>query len=217
MPHKWLIFLSLGVTTVIIFVLFIFHLLPIRAPLADKIVALENSGNGLPTATFINPALGSLQAPVKILVFSDFLCSACQQLAASLATVHQTYPTQVQIVWKNLPNQSLHPLASPAAVAAHCADQQNQFWPYHDLLFARQNQLSQDQFMVMAQELGLDLDSFARCVDQQDPLPVIERDLAEAQALGLTATPTLFINQRSYAGALSTASLISYVENALRP
>ena len=168
-----------------------------------------------PTITFINPALGPNEAPVKLIVFSEFFCPACRQLADSLKVVQQSLTGQTQIIWKNLPNDSLHPLATSAAVAAHCAHQQNKFWPFHDLLFARQAYLTQDQIILIAQETELDFDLFISCFNNQDTLPIVAKDLVEAQALGLTASPTIFINGQQFTGAISTQSLIQYVSQTL--
>lgn len=214
MPNRWLIFLSISLVTVFIFIFFIIYLLPIPNPKSNP-TASKNDLTNLPSVTFVNPSLGPASAPVKIIVFSDFTCSACQQLADSLTIVHQTYPKQVQIVWKNLPNQALQPLALPAAIAAHCADQQNQFWNYHDLLFTLQNQLSQDKLITAAQEIELDTNTFIDCFNQQETLPIIERDITEAQAMNLTATPTLFINGQKFTGVMATQTILQYANQIL--
>lgn len=210
MPNKWLTFLSFSVIIIIVFVLFALYLRPVRLN-RQAAPAIVPEALSQPTVTFVNPSRGPADAPVTIVVFSEFFCTACRQLAESLDVVERTYPDQVRIVWKNLPNTSLHPLAEKAAAAAHCAAQQGQFWPYHDLLFARQSYLAEDQFLLIAQEIGLNIDSFAACYDSQDALPIVKKDLEEAQALGLTATPSFFLNQERFTGAVDTQALIQYV------
>lgn len=216
MAQKWLTFLSIGVITLIVFGFFIMYLLPVKAPINPDIQALKSSATA-PTVTYINPQLGPIQAPVTIITFSDFSCSACQQLAGSLALVHEAYPQQVRIVWRNLPNDAVNPLAFTAAMAAHCALQQNRFWDYHDQLFNSQALISEEQLFVIAQNLEMDTDAFARCLSQEETRPIVQHDKQEAQALGLTATPTLFINNQQFTGAISAANLINYVENLLQP
>lgn len=133
----------------------------------------------------------------------------------SLEAILKTYPDQVRLVWKDLPNESAHPLATPAAIAAHCADRQGAFWEYHDALFARQSVLSEAVFTQIAQEIGLDTEKFQNCHDSRDTLPIVKKDYEEALALGLTATPTLFVGEEVFVGAVTLADLQEAVENAL--
>jgi protein-disulfide isomerase len=126
MKQRWLAFLSIGVLSVIIFIFFWYTNRPIEIPIPE--IDVEIGSLSEPTVTYINPSKGPSDAPLTIVEFGDFECGPCQTLATSLEVVHLTYPEEVQIVWKNLPNESLHQLATPAAIAAHCADRQGMFW-----------------------------------------------------------------------------------------
>src|SRR5690606_38065167 len=149
-----------------------------------------------------------------LVVFSDFECPACKQLDTSLEVVLRTRPEEVRVVWKDMPNESAHPNATPAAVAAHCADRQGKFWEYHDALFERQTFLDPTLFAPLAAELGLDEGAFARCYDALDTLPVVKKDYEEGLALGITATPTVYIGATPYVGALSADDLLSAIDRA---
>jgi protein-disulfide isomerase len=213
MKQRWLAFLSIGVLSVIIFIFFWYTNRPIEIPIPE--IDVEIGSLSEPTVTYINPSKGPTDAPLTIVEFGDFECGPCQALATSLEVVHLTYPDEVQVVWKNLPNESLHQLATPAAIAAHCADRQGMFWEYHDELFLRQTYLAESQFEQIASSLGLDIEKFQTCYEQRDTLPIVTKDFEEGIALGLTSTPSLYVGDDVYTGALTTDALLSIVEDAL--
>ena len=214
MQHRWLALLSIAFLTIIVFVFTWHRNQPIEIPVAETTETLTVMTE--PTITFVNPSYGAQTPEVTIVVFSDFTCSACKTLETSLKVAEKTYPDDVRIVWKDLPNESLHELATPSAIAAHCADQQGSFWPYHDLLFDRQTYLSESQFTMMAQELGLDTERFQECYDARDTLPIVKKDYNEGLALGLTSTPTMFINDEIMIGAVTTESILDIVEGLIQ-
>ena len=212
MHNRWIVFLSLGVAGLIVFAFFAFRLMPIRQPSGpEKTIAKIEK----PSVTFVNPAFGPADALVTIVDFSDFSCVPCRDLFAALASVQASYPAQVRVVWKNLPNESIHPEATPAAIAAHCADRQKKFWPYAEQLFLRQSMLSEDQFSQIARDLGLKTDTFQKCYDARDTLAIVRKDYEEGIGLGITATPTIFINDAREVGAVSLQELTQYVEQAI--
>lgn len=109
-----------------------------------------------------------------------------------LEQVLKQNPSTVKVVFKNFPLQK-HALAGPAAVAALAAKEQGKFWQYHDLLFA-EAKLNPDSFGKIAQKLGLDLDRFNK--DRESPIlqEKLTKDVAEANTLGITGTPAVFVN-----------------------
>lgn len=216
MPHKWLAFSTFGLLTVIIIGILYVQSRPLD--LDAYLQKDEQSSLTLtqPTVTVVNPSLGSVDAPVTLVMFADFTCYPCKQLADSILAVMKTYPQDVRFVWKDMPQLDTSSIATQAAVAAHCADRQGKFWEYADELFARQAALSTaNDLLNIAENLFLDTDRFSSCMETQDTLPIVERDYEEGTALGLLAAPTLFVNGTSYTGALSTDQLLSYVEEAL--
>jgi len=213
MHHRWLTLLSIGALSLMVFIFFIVYLQPIELP--DIEPELEIGSLTEPTVTFVNPSKGAEEPLVRIVEFSDFQCTACKTIATSLEVVLATYPEQVQLVWKDLPNESIHQFATPAAIAAHCADQQGQFWTYHDELYARQSYLSENQFSTIASTIGLDMDKFESCYQSRDTLPIVKNDFNEALGLGLTSTPTLFVGDEIVIGAISSLDLLDMVEAQL--
>jgi protein-disulfide isomerase len=101
---------------------------------------------------------------------------------------------KVKIAFKNLPLQ-MHDLAQPAALAALAADKQEKFWEYHDKLFA-EKKIEQASFDRIAEELGLDLVKFRIDLKSEALANQLRNDMVEAQQLGITGTPAVFINGR---------------------
>jgi protein-disulfide isomerase len=121
----------------------------------------------------------------------------------------------VRLVFKDRP-LAMHTLAKPAHEAARCAGAVGKYWPYHDRLFERQPAFRRADLVQYAAELGLDRDEFARCLDQRRFAADVERDVAQAQALGITSTPAFLVNGRPVVGAISVEEFRAIVEDALK-
>jgi len=214
MPRPWLVFLSIGTVSAIVLIFFFLRLQPIRPAQTDDLSGTPESIDQ-PSITFVNPSVGPANAKVTVVTFGDFQCEACKTLATNLATVHRSFPDDLKIVWKDMPNEEAHPLATKAAVAAHCADRQGKFWEYHDMLFDRQSYLSEEELTKAAADVGLDASAFERCTKNNDTLAVVRKDFEEGRALGILATPTLFIGADSSAGALSVAEITDLIQREL--
>ena len=104
-------------------------------------------------------------------------------------------------MWKDFPLTSIHPQAVKASEAAHCAGDQGKYWEYHDVLFANQRALQVDQLKTYAAELKLDSQAFDRCLDSGKHAGKVQAGLQEATQLGLSSTPSIFINGRLLMGA----------------
>jgi protein-disulfide isomerase len=142
---------------------------------------------------------GPMNAPVTIVVFSDFQCPFCAKLNPILKQVLNKYPSQVKLEYKFFPLTSIHKLSMQAATAAQAAARQGKFWEYHDALLASYNDLSEEKFVEIAGQLGLDMERFAR--ERRDPrfVNVIRRDIREAREHQINSVPTVFVNGRKVA------------------
>jgi protein-disulfide isomerase len=149
----------------------------------------------------VGPERGPADARVTIVEFSDFQCPFCGRLAPILKQVLQAYPTQVRLVYRNMPLSSLHPDAAKAAEASVCAASQGKFWEMHDLLFAEQNSLSVDALKEKARRVGLDTQQFNDCLDSGKAREAVNSDAQAGAELGLAATPSSFVNGRFISGA----------------
>jgi protein-disulfide isomerase len=146
------------------------------------------------------PARGPANAPVTIVEFSDFQCPYCQSASPTVAKVLQTYGERIRFVYRHYPLPN-HPAARPAAEASLCAAEQDQFWPYHDRLFANPSQLTNDNLKQHAAELRLDTAKFNECFDGGKHAKEVDVDMAAGNALGVSGTPAFFINGRALTGA----------------
>jgi protein-disulfide isomerase len=162
-----------------------------------------------------NPTRGSADAPVTIVEFSDFRCGFCGRFAReTLQPLLASYDeSEVQFVYRDFVifgQQSYE-----AALAAECAHDQDKFWEFHDLIFGNQQGLSRDQYIAWAGDNGLDVDTFTTCYDSETHREEISTDLAYAQSLGLTGTPTFFINGRAVSGAQPIEVFRSIIDEEL--
>jgi len=168
-----------------------------------------------PPVTERDPVLGSSDARVTIIEFSDFECPFCKNSQSILTEILEKYPDDVRLVWKDMPNEDSHPHAASAARAARCAQDQGKFWEYHDLLFANQAQLSDETYTVLAGTLNLNVPAFQSCLLR--PVPdVVRQGLQEGLDRGITATPHYFVNSLQKSGSITIAELESLVKSELR-
>jgi protein-disulfide isomerase len=156
---------------------------------------------------------GSSPAPITILVFSDFESFPCARSADVLSGI-LAQTRDVRLIFKHAPAAS-NPNALLAHEAALAAGAQGKFWEMHDTLFANQTKLTRADLLSYARALNLDLSAFQQALDTHTYRPIVERDLAEAKGLGVTATPTFFVNGRRLVGPQGYASLGAVIETLL--
>jgi protein-disulfide isomerase len=158
--------------------------------------------------------MGPDRAPITIVEFSDFQCPYCRQGVKILKTLRQLYGDRIRIVYRDYlgPN---HPYALQAAEAARCAGEQGKFWEYHDLLFDRQSPGTGWDFRLLAKELGLQPSAFDSCLHSGRFREQIANDLQEGLKLGITSTPTFFINGRPLVGAQPLANFQALIDTVL--
>lgn len=162
------------------------------------------------------PARGSLDARVTIVEFTDYLCPFCRRYATgTLPGVLATHGGRVRYVVRNFPVQPVNPMALPAAEAVECANRQGRFWEYREALFGESAPLTGDQLVALAARAGLDTAAFGRCARQRATRSIVERDLLDAWAYGVSGTPTFFINGRRFRGLRSRGQLDRYIAFAL--
>jgi len=163
-----------------------------KGPEADNTVYKVEPGSA--------PSKGPRNAPLTMVIFSDFQCPFCSRVEPTLTQIEKDYGGKVRQVWKNYP-LPFHNNAEPAAEAAMAADAQGKFWQMHDKLFANQQNLDRPSLEKYAQEIGLDMNKFKADLDAQKYKSVIESDTKEGTAVGVNGTPAVFINGRKIAGA----------------
>ncbi|HEX2523570.1 MAG TPA: thioredoxin domain-containing protein, partial [Terriglobia bacterium] len=158
--------------------------------------------------------IGSDRAPITIVEFSDFQCPYCRQSVRILKALRQLYGERIRIVYRDYLGPT-HPYALQAAEAARCAGEQGKFWEYHDLLFDRQSSGKGWDFTLLAKELGLQPHAFDSCLHSGRFREQISKDLQDGLKLGITSTPTFFINGRPVVGAQPLANFQALIDRLL--
>ncbi len=148
-----------------------------------------------------NPQSGNLKSPITIIAFIDFECPYCQATYSTFAQVQKKYGDGVHIIFKHFPLETIHPRAISAALASSCAQEQQKFWEYHDLLFT-QKDLSQEKLISYAETLGLNTSVFEQCLTSKRYRSQILRDIQDGVDLGVVGTPTYFIGTTRIEGSL---------------
>ena len=150
------------------------------------------------------PSAGAPNAPIRVIVFSDFLCPWCQQLAAWLGQYLPQVQDHVSIAFKHYPlDQSCNPqlphTAHPGscflALGGICAAEQGRFWPYHTSAFnASLEKATRDDAVNAARQAGLDMTAFDLCLSSPAASQRLARDIADGRAVGVVGTPSVLVN-----------------------
>ncbi len=177
----------------------------------------STSPDGSSLAPAGNPHLGS--GPVEVVEFADFECPGCAVVAPILADIASS--GEITLVYRYLPLDSIHANADASARAAAAAALQGKFWQMSTALYARQNEwkdLSAGDadalFQTIASDLGLDVGAWQAAYASGEISAAVDADRQAAVSLGLSGTPTLFINGRLYNGGLSSDAIRSAVAAA---
>lgn len=146
-----------------------------------------------------NPTLGDATAPVTIIAFIDFECPYCQESFPIFESIRERYAPVVRIVFKHFPLASIHPHAMQAGAAAQCAHEQGMFWEYYRVLFEQQL-LDEASLSTYAEQLGLNMTTFAHCRTREETTRTIQQDLEDGITLEVRGTPTYIINTTKLEG-----------------
>ena len=140
-----------------------------------------------------SPFLGPQDASVTIIVFDDYECQFCAKMEAVFSQLIAKFPKDVKVVVKQYPLRN-HPNARQAALAVMAAHKQGKFWEYHSQLFVHQKELSIQKMDEIAENFDLDMTQFRKDVLSQDVLQQIVRDVREGQRIGVSGTPSIYLN-----------------------
>ena len=143
-----------------------------------------------------SPFKGPADAPVEIVVFSEFQCPYCAQLSPLLDDVAMVYPETVRVVYKHFPLRR-HKMSHPAAKAAFAAQQQGKFWKYHHRLYENFEKLTPEFLRETARTLELDMEQFESDMNSKATMAAIQRDIQDAREADVRGVPAVFVNGRS--------------------
>ena len=161
------------------------------------------------------PVRGNANAAVTIVEFSDFHCPFCRRVVPTLAQLDSKYGDKIKLVFRDFPIDNLHPGATQAHEAARCANEQGKFWAYHDKLFARPAKSSPEIFKGLAKDVGLDGAAFEECLNSGKYKAAIQKDIEQGRSLGVTGTPSFFINGRPFSGAQPFEAFAKVIDEEL--
>jgi protein-disulfide isomerase len=143
-----------------------------------------------------SPFKGPADAPVEIVVFSEFECPYCARLSPLLNDVAAAFPETVKVVYKHFPLRR-HEMSRPAAMAAYAAQQQGKFWEYHHRLYEKFNELTPEFLVETAEALELDMEKFEADRTSPQAMAAVQKDIADAREAGVRGVPAVFVNGRS--------------------
>jgi protein-disulfide isomerase len=194
----------------------------------DDKYALKTVELGMPAGKYIEgPAtsendikIGSDEAKVKIVEFTDFQCPYCKQLHETvMSQVAKEYGDKVQVIFKNLP-LPIHPQANVTSLAGACANEQGKFSQYADKLFATQDVWGKAKdaaplLKTYAAQLKLDTQKFNQCLTDKKYQSLIDQSSKQAQEFNIQGTPAIFVGDEFFAGALKYEDVKKVIDEQL--
>lgn len=155
--------------------------------------------------------LGSPDAPLRVIEFSDFQCPFCARTTEGVHRLVEKYPGQVAVVYRHYPLE-IHPHAFAAALAVECAGEQGRFRAYHDALFAGQDSIGKRDWSRFADDAGVaDRAAFDQCVASERFAARVRRDLDDGGRAGVQGTPSFIFDGRMVAGAEGLAQVEAWI------
>lgn len=149
---------------------------------------------------------GEKDAPVTIVEFSDYQCPYCKRyIDETYPQIWEEYGSQIYYIFRDYP-LPFHPHAQKTAEAARCAGDQGKYWEMHDLLFSERDQWAEKEeidadLANYAARLGLNKSEFNECLSSGKYAQAVKDDMALGEKMGVSGTPTFFINGQKLVGA----------------
>jgi protein-disulfide isomerase len=169
------------------------------------------------------PSVGPASAPVTIVEFADLQCPTCAKMHQFLESqLLPKYGDKVRVVFKEYPLVQIHDWALTAALANQCVYvlKPDAYVPYRTKVFENQTNITatsaEAQLERYAEQVGVDLGKVRACIDSKQTMGAIESDFKEAQALGVSSTPTFFINGKMLVGGPAPEEFYKVIDEALK-
>ncbi|MBI2578110.1 MAG: DsbA family protein [Candidatus Aenigmarchaeota archaeon] len=162
-----------------------------------------------------DPSLGSENAPVTMIMFSNYACSFSRDFwQDTFPLLKQQYidTGKIRFVFRDFPVQT--PGVIDSSLAAECADDQGKFWEYNNAL-VNSVRIDKDSLKEYASDLGLDTEQFNSCLDSQQRLAEVRKDFSNGVSYGVRGTPTFFINGLRVEGGESFSFFAQLIEKEL--
>ena len=167
-----------------------------------------------------HPSLGPASAPMTLAVFSDFEFPLCRQEAKALRdNTSSKFPSDVRVVFFDMPLDAIHTWARPASIAGRCVYDQNHeaFWSYFDWMYEHQGDIKDENLKDKVKEWAgtaknIDQAKLVGCMDSKSTEAEVNKSVEIAKALQVDSTPTLFLNGRRLVGAMPWENLEKIIE-----
>ena len=157
------------------------------------------------------PSKGSKNAKVELVEFADYQCPHCKHAADMLKAVMKKQSKQAKLTFVDFP---INPSGVSRVVAhgSHCAQKQNKFWDYHYMAFDNQQKLKKSSPSEFAKKLGLDVKAFNKCIESKWAKEQTERGRMEGERVGVSGTPTIYINGKKFLGPNTVEGIAKAIE-----
>ena len=152
-----------------------------------------------------DPSQGTDEPIIYIVAYESFGCPYCADNQPDLKAMMEKFGGITRLIFKDFPTEGTHTNVFDAHLAAGCAQDQDSFWEYHDVLFANQGEFSKSQLKKYASDLGLNTSDFNQCLDNEEHSQEIRQDYAQGVNLGVTGTPSYIINGQLMPGEIPFA------------
>lgn len=180
---------------------------------------LSSEGIITPRDNNQDPAMGPIEAKIKIFYFSDMSCTFCFSQEEIIKKVYDKFSEDVRIIWKDYPElNALDDFSYQAARAIRCANDQGKFWDYKKMLHEDEKEytsLGVQLFYNVANNVKLNISNFETCLKGDKTDREILQNVIEAQNLGVMGIPYIYINDFDMIGDFSEQELESIIENEL--
>lgn len=163
-----------------------------------------------------DPFLGSPEAKLVIMLFSDFECPNSKISAPILRELAELYKDKVKFIFRDFPLSEIHQNAFLAAEAGACANEQGKFWAMHDKMFQNQEKLTLNDLKFYAIQIGLDEKKFNDCLDSRKYQMEVTKDLIDGAAAGVRGTPTWIIENEKVEGVIPFENFKKIIDYILR-
>lgn len=189
----------------------------VQEPQGPEVLGVEDQAEIIKDALAVK---GPEDAKVTIVEFSEYQCPYCQKyVEAAYQDIMTNYGDQVRYIFRDYP-LPFHSNAQIAAEAARCAGDQGQYWDFHDLLFANQADWSaledsQEALIGYAGQLGLNQLDFTNCLQEGKFTQQIKDDMALGQKVGVSGTPSFFVNGQMLVGAQPYSAFEALIKQEL--
>lgn len=154
---------------------------------------------------------GPTDASVTVTEFIDLECPACATFHPEMNDVREAYKGKIRFLYRHFP-LPIHPHAKLAAQGAVCAEEQGSLFDFVDQAIDGQEALGRDDLIAIAAELRLDLGAFVPCLDGDASRLRVEKDIQDGKALGVSQTPTIFVNTAMIDGLPSSEQLTDIID-----